>query len=186
MSRDPRGRARVRAQYSKPAQCSNRQRSGLRAVSPELPLRPRYGVFDVGRAGHNVVGHEQRRLGANGSPAGYARHVVVGQQRLPPGAFSCSGGGHGSFDDGPERGNGAIRQFLQHACKNVRASSRLICRRWLLMPRAGRPRQRLRDTVNLHVDGGNIGIQAWPGQTRPLPWRGLNSNPEIIAVQTLV
>jgi len=57
---------------------------------------------------------------------------------------------------------------------------------WLLKPRAGRPRQRLRDTVNLHVDGGNIGIQAWPGQTRPLPWRGLNSNPEIIAVQTLV
>jgi hypothetical protein len=57
---------------------------------------------------------------------------------------------------------------------------------WLLMPRAGRPRQRLRDTVNLHVDGGKIGIQAWPGQTRPLPWRGLNSNPEIIAVQTLV
>jgi hypothetical protein len=59
-------------------------------------------------------------------------------------------------------------------------------RRWLLMPRAGRPRQRLRDTVNLHVNGGKISIQAWPGQTRPLPWRGLNSNPEIIAVQTLV
>ena len=63
--------------------------------------------------------------------------------RRHSGAVKCSGG-HGSFDDRPERGNGANRQFLQHARKNISFVTPHI---WLLMPSAGRSRQRLGGAV---------------------------------------